>query len=304
MTPKTWIGASAALVTLGAAFLTWRAARAAAGAESEIAALRAERARAEKSWRELQAKLEAAETQRRELEGALADLRVAPLAKKDVAAAKPANVNLTEAILRDPKLQALQLESVRAQFRARYGPLLQRLNLTEAQIAKLTEARVKSVAAGMDLQAVMNQQKLAGNDPVIQKLRREAEDELRTAQTEALGADGFAELKDYDRTMPARETVNHLAGAAALNGVPLTADQAERLTAILAAAGKSGRNGVNLSNIDWAAVDLQAQGVLSAAQLALFQQTEPIGGGASRWSARLNKEMEKAQGITLSPASK
>jgi hypothetical protein len=52
---------------------------------------------------------------------------------------------------------------------------------------------------------------------------------------------------------------------------------------------------VDPSRIDWAAVDGQAQHVLSPVQLALFQRIEPVGGGPSRWMAQFNRAMQEAQ---------
>jgi len=86
-------------------------------------------------------------------------------------------------------------------------------------------------------------------------------------------------------------------GAAALGDVPLTPEQAEQLTQIIAgAAGKDPRgNGrIEAITVDWAAVDARAQSVLSPAQLALFQRIEPVGGGPSRWIARLSQALQAA----------
>jgi hypothetical protein len=146
------------------------------------------------------------------------------------------------------------------------------------------------------LDAVMLEQSLQPNDPVIQSLRKRADDDLQARLADALGDAGADELKHYERTLPARSMAERFAGAAALGDVPLTLQQAEQLTQIMAGAAEASPGGgkIDPSTIDWVKVDTQAQTVLSPAQLALFQLIEPIGGGTSRWLSRLNQTIREA----------
>jgi hypothetical protein len=46
---------------------------------------------------------------------------------------------------------------------------------------------------------------------------------------------------------------------------------------------------------DWSTVDAQAAAILSPAQLALFKQIEPLGGGPSRWMGNLQRLLDETR---------
>src|SRR5262249_31070780 len=159
--------------------------------------------------RELQTKIEAAEAERRKSESALAAMPAGPrAASKDAApAAQPNKGDIVGAIQRDPKLQVLELASRHAEFQGRYGPLLQALQLTPEQVAALADTRTHAIEQQNDIAAVMADRNLASNDPAILELRRQSADEQYARQIEVLGDDGYGKLREYERTLPAREIV-------------------------------------------------------------------------------------------------
>jgi hypothetical protein len=69
------------------------------------------------------------------------------------------------------------------------------------------------------------------------------------------------------------------------------------MTQILAEASPSYQKGgaADWSNLDYAQADRAAAAVLSPAQLAAWQQAEPIGGGPSRWMATLGSRLNQAR---------
>jgi hypothetical protein len=303
------------LLVLASAGMGWRASRAASAADVEYAALIGARTAQDADRRRLEEQLATAGVRRGELQAALTRARApekpplpivaAPggVAGKNAATA-PAMPSPQELMAHDPKLQALYLESRRAAFATTYGPFLVTRALTAEQTAKLTDARMKFHAQELDLQGVMLDQKLLAADPAVAELRQRADDDLRMAYIAVLGQAGYEDLRRYESTLPAREMVERFAGAAALGDVPLNAQQAEQLTQVMAAAAGDLRPGrsIDPSRIDWAAVDAQAKGVLSPAQLALFQRIEPVGGGPSRWMAQLNRAMQQAQARSATSA--
>jgi hypothetical protein len=112
-----------------------------------------------------------------------------------------------------------------------------------------------------------------------------------------LGEAGHQQLQQFERMLPVQDPVIRLAGATALAGVPLTAQQGQQMTAIVATASGSFQDGgrANYTDVDWTAVDIAARQVLSPEQFMIFTTQEPIGGGASRFGSRLNNEMARAR---------
>jgi len=80
--------------------------------------------------------------------------------------------------------------------------------------------------------------------------------------------------------------VSGYAGTSVLMGQPYTRQQAEDLVQALAKANPHYQSGgkADLGSVDWAAVDTQAQKILTPEQFALFTSTEPMGpsGGGAR----------------------
>jgi hypothetical protein len=92
--------------------------------------------------------------------------------------------------------------------------------------------------------------------------------------------------------------VNSLAGGAALAGLPLTADQGDRLLkAALAATGNdSSASGEQLVHqMDWEMLDAQAQQILTAEQFAFFRRTDPPSEYALRWKYQIDAAAARAQ---------
>ena len=116
-------------------------------------------------------------------------------------------------------------------------------------------------------------------------------------------------MDQYIRTLPLHNIlVRGLAGAAALEGIPLTAHQGVQL--LQAAIGVSGRtDGAKgeqmVQAIDWAALDALARHILSPAQFALFTTVAPPSGFSSRWKYQVDAEVLRAlQAETVPPKAR
>jgi len=116
---------------------------------------------------------------------------------------------------------------------------------------------------------------------------------FQAMQTALLGADGAAQLRQYENAMPVRSYVDNLQGEATLAGAPLSSDQAGALMVLIRQAMQPDANGAgrSLGDLDWAAIDAEARTFLSPAQFELYTTTEPpgpMGGGSARFYRRLN----------------
>ena len=247
-------------------------------------------AAAEKTCAELQTAFEAAQ-KAKDAASAAAE------AQKTVSVPKARN--FLERLLKEPEMQNLQLASSRMELANTYAPLFRRLNLTPEQITRFQDNALERMAHNTDSGTAMRAQGLSQDDPVLEKLREQAEAEYLQSQRTLLGETGYRQFQEYERTADARDVVRGLAGAAAVAGLPFGAQQAEQLTQVLANASSSYRSGqsAELDEIDWAIVDAQVQTILSESQLKLFQTTEPHGpyGMGSRFLLRMNRLIDEAR---------
>jgi hypothetical protein len=249
--------------------------------------------------RRLTAQMAVAKTKAAEADEALAALTMAgPLrSPEQPKPSVPSRVVTShqDAIAKDPKLQALALRSNRASLIQRYGALFQSLQLSAEKVQRFSDIAMKRTEQNMDLTGI---QQMDGADVgAVAAMRKKVDDDYRAAQKELLGNHGFQQLQEFERTMQPRTVVRNLAGAASMNGIGLTPQQADQLMHALAGGSEGYRRGGNASvaEIDWSKADAQAAQILSPAQLALFQSIEPLGGGGSRWLSQLGQALDRAK---------
>lgn len=198
---------------------------------------------------------------------------------------------LPQQLRNDPALQVLHFKVRRAELAVSYGPFFVALGLKGDQIDRFLAARSEFEATEFDLQAIR-----AGGDrrdrPATQALRVAAKQELEVAQRALLGSEGFRRLQDYEKTRAARDIATAFAGGTAIAGLPLTRQQAERLTQALAEAGKTpAEPGLAFARtIDWNRADTSAAKILSPEQLALFVRSDVT----RRWTLGSQRAIEEA----------
>jgi hypothetical protein len=177
---------------------------------------------------------------------------------------------------RDPVVQQHQLQKGRAQMNSDYSPLFRRLHLTPAQVGQFLDATSRQYETSLDLTAIVKAQNLSREDPLIERLRKQADDACQTEISAMLGPESYAAYRDYERTISVRPMAADLVGAATLQGVPLTSAQTEELVQTIADGSVRYRDGgsVKLADIDWNAVDAKAAGFLSPSQLELLRAKE------------------------------
>lgn len=198
----------------------------------------------------------------------------------------------------DPRLEALELRRQRASVHQDYGEFFLARGLAPAQVEKFAENWVKWTERGMDLNAVARVQDEAGKQTVA-ALQQKAKEDYDAAQAALLGPDLYRQLLDYERTIPMRNiVVRGLAGAAAMEGVPLTAGQGDQLlqAAMSAARAEAGAKPYDLiATVDWDAFDAQARQILTPEQFTLFSTLAPPSGFSSHWKYKLDAAVRRAQ---------
>jgi len=208
----------------------------------------------------------------------------------------PGEVSLVDQ-LQDPKLQVLHFAMERAFLRQRYGPFFWKEGLTPAQIERLSDLLVRSRMNTYDLSEIHRTQGLAFNDPAMLAQRDRDKAEVEAGLREVLGDAGYARLNDYMRSIEIRDYVGKIAGAAALERVPINRDQADALVNALAATTPLFAIGgpAEFGRIDWKRADAQAQGILSPAQMKVLTEDRPMG-GPSRNAEAAQRAIDRATG--------
>lgn len=197
-----------------------------------------------------------------------------------------------------PALQVLELERQRAALRQEYGDYFREQGWSSGKIEQFVAIEVNHIERDMDLRDVARSNDTAVKTTVA-TLQKQAEAEHEAARIELLGREGDRQLREYlDRSVRLQNMlVRGLAGAAALQGAPLTARQGDELErAAVESAPPEARADMKrmLSTIDWAAFEERARRVLSPAQWEIFMTQAPPIGFTSRVGLQLDAAIERA----------
>jgi len=295
------LGAGAVFVAAGLVWL--EAARSARDTAAALADATKTRAGLDRAVHRTEARLADAEKLRADAQSALDGLRTAKPAAPAAAAQKkpdlaPMAANPRDLLAKDPTLQALWLNSGRARLAQEYGPFFAAQQLTPAQVAQFTANALQRQEQLMDLVGAAQTQG-ADSKAAVATLQQQANDAFAAAQIALLGAEGFRQMQDYDRSTQVRLAVEGLVGSATLEGLPLTAEQAAQLTTALANATSRFAAGgrAELATLNWDAADAQARQILTPAQFALFKSAAPLASGATRWNLQLDAAVSHAKEI-------
>lgn len=189
---------------------------------------------------------------------------------------RPTSINFVTSDSRDASGASPVLRPGRAELHRRYGPFLDRYDLTPAQRERFVDLRAALDEAREDVQEAMRKTGAAGGTPEIETLRARLTRPLWDELFKLIGPAGRAAYNDYERSSALRMTyVEPLLPAFANAAVPLTPAQAETLVPLFSANIKTylahptdvSHTGV----IDWDAIVTQAAPLLSPAQLAVLQ---------------------------------
>ncbi len=214
----------------------------------------------------LQKRLWASEKRARELEGELAAARkdgpedaLAALAGQNEGQdprgnrgprGNAAGAAALRALMEQPEMLHLLSLQQKAALDARYAALFRKLNLTPEQIDKVKELMIERQTSRQDILAVAREQGIdPRSDPAgFRKLMQDAQAEADNSLKAALGDYGYAQLQQYDQTMPQRGVVNQLQQSLSFTNAPLTEAQADQLVQILASTSPRNENGGTAGN--------------------------------------------------------
>jgi len=280
---------------VGTGLVYWQAAHLRFAATSELTDLATQKA-------ELERKLQAAQERLARLKKKAAESPSSVVTSKGASfgtASKPtAGKRTTDLIADDPATEVKMSQWQRAIVGVEYGPFFRRYGISREQIEKFQDDWVKRAEADIDLRAAARQQGPAGADTVA-ALQAQSKAANEQATRALFGSEAYEQLKEYERTLPVRNIlVFGLAGAAAMDGVPLSAQQGDQLWhAALEASGNNPKadGETMLNNMDWTALDARVQQILSPAQFELFKHSAPPAGFRSRQEYEFDQIVRRAR---------
>jgi hypothetical protein len=288
-----------AIAAAGGAGAAWQmrmqtaeAERARAHMERRIAQLREERQRLEnrlaqsaRTRTEVEVEKSTLEAKKRESETKATASPSSAASSTAGRAPAPKRADVWErSIRREPELQALRIVADRARRATDFESFFRRRGLGVGQIAQFQAIASAHDEAMADIDAAVQSQGLAEDDPSVERLRQAAKEENDVKLGALLGRDGLRQFREFEQTLTLRSAVRGFAAVALEAGVPLTGLQAEQLAGALVES----RNGSAEKKVtNWSTVDEHARGFLTPSQLTLLQRVEPNvhGAGGRRWLA-------------------
>jgi hypothetical protein len=140
-------------------------------------------------------------------------------------------------LMNKPEVQAMLSLQQKAAIEARYAALFKELKLPVEQIDKLKTLLADRGTTMQDVMAAAREQGINPRDnrEAFMKLVTDAQNEINNGIKSVIGEQGFAQLTNYEQTMPQRNLVNELQQRLSYTSTPLTAQQAEQMVQILSA---------------------------------------------------------------------
>jgi hypothetical protein len=146
-------------------------------------------------------------------------------------------MNAIRDLMNKPEVQALVGLQQKAAIDARYAALFNSLNLAPEQADKLKMLLAERSTTMQDVMAAAREQGInpRDNPDGFRKLIADAQNQINGSIKETIGDGGFAQLTNYEQTLPQRNLVTELQQRLSYTNTPLTAAQGEQLVNILAA---------------------------------------------------------------------
>lgn len=140
-------------------------------------------------------------------------------------------------LMSKPEVQAMVELQQKAGIEARYAALFKNLNLAPDQIEKLKNLLAERATTMQDVMSVAREQGInpRENREAFDRLVSDAQNQINSSIKSTIGDAGFAQLTNYEQTLPQRGVVNDLQQRLSYTSTPLTSEQAEQLVGILSA---------------------------------------------------------------------
>lgn len=151
------------------------------------------------------------------------------------------------AMLDNPQIAQMFNAQQRSQLDSRYAELFKNLKLSPADLQKFKDLLVEKQNSFRDVLAAARAQ---GLDPrqdrdAYRALVQQANQDIDNSIQSMLGADGFAQYKQYEQTLPQRNLVSQLNQRLSYTDVPLTQNQSDQLVQLLAQTAPTNGNNNN-----------------------------------------------------------
>ncbi|MDO8542720.1 MAG: hypothetical protein Q7S40_19945 [Opitutaceae bacterium] len=140
-------------------------------------------------------------------------------------------------LMNKPEVQAMVATQQKAGIEARYAALFKNLNLSPEQAEQMKSLLAERQTSRQDVFEVAAAQGIdpRQNPEALRKLMADSRAQIDSSIKGVIGDTGFAQLQNFEQTMPQRSVVNELQQRLSYSNTPLTATQAEQLVQILAA---------------------------------------------------------------------
>lgn len=139
-------------------------------------------------------------------------------------------------LMSKPEVQALLNVQRKAAIEAQYAALFRNLNLSPEQAEKLKTLLADRSSARQDVFEAARSQGIdpRENPEAYRKLLADTRAEIDRSIKSVVGDAGFAQLQNYEQTLPQRGVVNELQQRLSFSQNPLTPAQADQLVQVLA----------------------------------------------------------------------
>lgn len=144
--------------------------------------------------------------------------------------------NAVRDLMNKPEVQAMLSVQQKAAIEQRYAALFKNLNLPADQMEKLKTLLAERATTMQDVLAAARDQGVnpRENPDAFRKMIADTQNQINDTIKATIGENGFAQLTNYEQTMPQRNLVNELQQRLSYTTTPLTAAQAEQMVQILA----------------------------------------------------------------------
>jgi hypothetical protein len=168
---------------------------------------------------------------------------------------------------------ARQRQATHAALDGNFHALFAKRGLSPEQIDKVLQSIQDHNERKDDITAAAADQKLELTEPGVDAMRKEEMAKFKAEVSPFIGDDGIEQYFKAEHLLPAAELVGQVSGNPYISDGAITQAQGEQLTQIIGAASPSFQNGgtVHYDDVDWKAVQTQAQALLSPAQFNAFQ---------------------------------
>jgi RNA polymerase sigma factor (sigma-70 family) len=153
-----------------------------------------------------------------------------------------------------------------------YQALYRQLHLNEDQIAAFKALATENAKRHTEIDQLAVAQGLKVSDPSMAPLYRQADADFDGKVATSLGSDGQRTFQHFADTMWIRSATDTLARALFYSEAPLTANQADQLVNVVWDNMRSPTGGHNTDSANFDAMAIQAQPILSAPQLPVWQR--------------------------------